>query len=198
VIAGVEPTRPDAPERGPVHRPGLRRRPRAWEADTTRWVVGRPSRGWPVICCHGVTSFLPTGGVRAARRPVPLRRRRSGLMPVARADVAEPLGSNLEGPWLAHARKAPTTPRSCGVRLTCASRPGGPPRRPPAGDGRTGTAGALDFIACCTDAVSRRRWSLPHPRSMRRALGIPPADLDDPSVQRDDGVDHRRGLVVRP
>jgi N-acetylglucosamine-6-phosphate deacetylase len=59
---------------------------------------------------HGVTSFLPTG---VSAPLVDLYRFVDTVrdwMPVAPADGAEPLGSNLEGPWLSHARKGAHDP----------------------------------------------------------------------------------------
>ncbi len=54
---------------------------------------------------HGVTSFLPTG----VTHPLPVLRkfadRVRAWIPVAPADGADPLGFNLEGPFLARARK---------------------------------------------------------------------------------------------
>ena len=54
---------------------------------------------------HGVTSFLPT----AVTAPLPVLARFAeevrGWMPVAPGDGAEPLGFNLEGPFLAPSRK---------------------------------------------------------------------------------------------
>jgi len=59
---------------------------------------------------HGVTSFLPT----AVTAPIPALVRFAdevrGWLPVARADGAEPLGFNLEGPFLAQARKGAHDP----------------------------------------------------------------------------------------
>jgi len=59
---------------------------------------------------HGVTSFLPT----AVTAPIPALVRFAdevrGWLPVARADGAEPLGFNLEGPFLARARKGAHDP----------------------------------------------------------------------------------------
>ena len=60
---------------------------------------------------RGVTSFLPTAVTRAARRA----RRRSptasaSWLPDAPADGAEPLGFNLEGPFLAAARRGAHDP----------------------------------------------------------------------------------------
>ena len=59
---------------------------------------------------HGVTSFLPT----AVSAPLDdLYRFVDDVrdwMPIAPADGAEPLGSNLEGPWLSHARRGAHDP----------------------------------------------------------------------------------------
>ena len=59
---------------------------------------------------HGVTSFLPT----AVTAPIPALVRFAdevrGWLPVARADGAEPLGFNLEGPFLARERKGAHDP----------------------------------------------------------------------------------------
>lgn len=59
---------------------------------------------------HGVTSFLPT----AVTAPLPALVRFAGhvraWLPVARSDGAEPLGFNLEGPFLAPARRGAHDP----------------------------------------------------------------------------------------
>ncbi len=59
---------------------------------------------------HGVTSFLPTGVSAPLDDLYRFVDDVRDWMPVAAADVAEPLGSNLEGPWLAHARKGAHDP----------------------------------------------------------------------------------------
>jgi N-acetylglucosamine-6-phosphate deacetylase len=53
---------------------------------------------------HGVTSFLPTGISAPLDDLYRFLDEVRDWMPVAPVDGAEPLGSNLEGPWLAHAR----------------------------------------------------------------------------------------------
>ena len=59
---------------------------------------------------HGVTSFLPTGVSAPLDDLYRFVDDVRDWMPVAPADGAEPLGSNLEGPWLAHARKGAHDP----------------------------------------------------------------------------------------
>ncbi len=59
---------------------------------------------------HGVTSFLPTGVSAPLDDLYQFVDDVRDWMPVAPADGAEPLGSNLEGPWLAHARKGAHDP----------------------------------------------------------------------------------------
>jgi N-acetylglucosamine-6-phosphate deacetylase len=59
---------------------------------------------------HGVTSFLPTG----VTNPLPILRafadRVRAWMPAAPADGADPLGFNIEGPFLSAARKGAHNP----------------------------------------------------------------------------------------
>ena len=54
---------------------------------------------------HGVTSFLPTGYTAPLPTLVAFAERVRGWIPAAPADGADPLGFNLEGPFLAEARK---------------------------------------------------------------------------------------------
>ena len=59
---------------------------------------------------HGVTSFLPTGVSAPLDDLYRFVDDVRDWMPVAPADGAEPLGSNLEGPWLSAARKGAHDP----------------------------------------------------------------------------------------
>jgi N-acetylglucosamine-6-phosphate deacetylase len=59
---------------------------------------------------HGVTSFVPTAMTAPLDDLYRFVDDVRDWMPVAPADGAEPLGSNLEGPWLAHARKGAHDP----------------------------------------------------------------------------------------
>ena len=59
---------------------------------------------------HGVTSFLPTGVSAPLDDLYRFVDEVRDWMPVAPANGAQPLGSNLEGPWLAHARKGAHDP----------------------------------------------------------------------------------------
>jgi N-acetylglucosamine-6-phosphate deacetylase len=59
---------------------------------------------------HGVTSFLPTGVSAPLDDLYRFLDDVRDWMPVAPTDGAEPLGSNLEGPWLSHARKGAHDP----------------------------------------------------------------------------------------
>ena len=80
-------------------------------AATTRWAVAAALDGMArAPARHGVTSFLPTGVSRTARRPGRFADGVRDWMPVAPADGAEPLGLNLEGPLLAQARKGAHDP----------------------------------------------------------------------------------------
>src|SRR4029078_6051787 len=56
----------------------------------------------------GVTSFLPTAMAAPLDDLYRFVDDVRDWMPVAPADGAEPLGSNLEGPWLAQAAKSAT------------------------------------------------------------------------------------------
>jgi len=59
---------------------------------------------------HGVTSFLPTGVSAPLDDLYRFVDEVRDWMPVAPSDGAEPLGSNLEGPWLSYARKGAHDP----------------------------------------------------------------------------------------
>ena len=147
---------------------------------------------------HGVTSFLPTGGHGAARRPVPLRRRRSATgcrspRPTGRSRS----GSTSKGRCWPHARKRRPRPRApAGRRPTPRSRrPGAARRRPAAGD--------RSHRNCPGRSTSSRWLREPrrggldgplgghHRRGPRRLRGG--RHLDDAPVQRDE-----RGRPSRP
>jgi len=69
------------------------------------------------LLSHGVTSFLPTAPSLPAAELPALADRARAWMPAAPADGAEPLGFNLEGPFLAPARRGahdPSVPRCLG------------------------------------------------------------------------------------
>ncbi len=59
---------------------------------------------------HGVTSFLPTGVSAPLDDLYRFVDEVRDWMPVAPADGSQPLGSNLEGPWLAQAKKGAHDP----------------------------------------------------------------------------------------
>jgi N-acetylglucosamine-6-phosphate deacetylase len=63
------------------------------------------------LLAHGVTSFLPTG----VTSPLPILHewadRVRAWIPAAPANGAEPLGFNLEGPFLSHAKKGAHNPK---------------------------------------------------------------------------------------
>jgi len=59
---------------------------------------------------HGVTSFLPTGYTVPQAGLVAFAESVRRWMPGAPADGADPLGFNLEGPWVAPARKGAHNP----------------------------------------------------------------------------------------
>ena len=72
---------------------------------------GRPRRHGPRACCAaGVTSFLPTAVTAPLDDARRLRRSVRDWLPDAPADGAEPLGFNLEGPFLARARRGAHDP----------------------------------------------------------------------------------------
>jgi N-acetylglucosamine-6-phosphate deacetylase len=60
---------------------------------------------------RGVTSFLPTAASAPLETLTAFTARVRDWRPVARADGAEPLGANLEGPFLSEARKGAHDPR---------------------------------------------------------------------------------------
>ena len=59
---------------------------------------------------HGVTSFLPTAASLPGRRDPAFAERVRDWMPAAPDDGAGPLGFNLEGPFIAPARKGAQNP----------------------------------------------------------------------------------------
>jgi N-acetylglucosamine-6-phosphate deacetylase len=59
---------------------------------------------------HGITAFLPTAVTAPLDGLVGFAERVRGWLPLAPADGAEPLGFNLEGPFLAEARKGAHDP----------------------------------------------------------------------------------------
>ena len=137
---------------------------------------------------RGVTGFLPT----AVTAPLPalatFAETVRAWLPDAPVDGAEPLGFNLEGPFLAEARRGahdPTFLRAPGRRRS--ARPGAAPRRPAPDHGRAGAAGRprADRLA----PRARRRdldgpLGLDRRRGARRLRGRRP--LHDPPVQRDE------------
>jgi len=62
------------------------------------------------LLAHGVTSFLPTAYTKPQADLVMFATSCRAWMPAAPANGAEPLGFNLEGPWVAPARKGAHNP----------------------------------------------------------------------------------------
>ena len=143
---------------------------------------------------HGVTSFLPTGVSAPLDDLYRFVDDVRDWMPVAPPDGAEPLGSNLEGPWLSPARKGAHDPAFLrspadlrladleahldGLRLVTIA-----PELP----------GALDLIAWLhargvATSMGHSASTLEEARAGYAAGGT----LDDPPVQRDE----RRGSSV--
>ena len=90
---------------------------------------------------RGVTSFLPTAVTAPLGELVAFAERVRSWLPNAPADGAEPLGFNLEGPFLAEARRGAHDPATSVSRPTSPPDAGAAHRRPPADDGRARAAG---------------------------------------------------------
>ena len=137
---------------------------------------------------HGVTSFLPTAVTAPLPSLVAFAERVRAWLPGAPADGAEPLGFNLEGPFLADARRGAHDPTHLrapadvpsddleplvdGLRLVTIA-----PELP----------GALDLIPGSASAASRPSMghsaaTVDEARAGYRGRRI----LHDPPVQRDD------------
>ena len=152
---------------------------------------------------------VPADGGHAPLRPSPTSPSASAAwLPDAPADGAEPLGFNLEGPFLADARRGAHDPAHL--------RAPGRRRRTTSSRSSTGSAsltiapelpGALELIGWLRErgvAVSIGHSAADHRRGARRVCGRWP--LHDPPVQRDErrrpsrarsrprGADRRRGL----
>ena len=89
-------------------------------AATTRWAIAAALDGMARrLLRRGVTSFLPTAVTAPLGDLVAFAERVRTWLPDAPADGAEPLGFNLEGPFLAAARRGahdPTPPPGPGRR----------------------------------------------------------------------------------
>ena len=122
---------------------------------------------------QGVTSFLPTApSLPEAELPRFAERVRAWI-PDAPDDGAQPLGFNLEGPFLAPSRKGAhdpavlRTPDELGVRGDRAAA-----RRPAGHDDRAGAAGRPRADrAARRRSASWRRWATRPRRSTRRGPG---------------------------
>ena len=140
---------------------------------------------------QGVTSFLPTAPSLPEPEIPRFAARVREWMPSAPADGAEPLGFNLEGPFIAPARKGAHDPAL--LRTPGEHRPGRPgrlARRAADHDDRPRAAGGLALIA----AAGRPRDRPVH-RPLRGDAGGgagrlsragPAPEDDDAPVQRDD------------
>ena len=75
-------------------------------AATTPWVAPTPCSGMArALAAHGVTSFLPTSVTASFEKLTRFADSVREWMPAAPADGAEPLGFNMEGPFLAEKKK---------------------------------------------------------------------------------------------
>ena len=143
---------------------------------------------------HGVTSFLPTGVSAPLDDLYRFVDEVRDWMPVAPADGSQPLGSNLEGPWLSDAKRARTTRALLRAPADLRLRgPGSPPRRPAAGDGRAGDSRGARAHRL---AARPRRRDVDGPlggdRSRRPAPATRPAAPRRPTCSTAmSGVDHR-------
>ena len=80
-------------------------------AATTRWAIAAALDGMArPLLRRGVTSFLPTAVTAPLDELAAFAERVRGWLPDAPADGAEPLGFNLEGPFLAAARRGAHDP----------------------------------------------------------------------------------------
>ena len=164
-------------------------------AATTRWAARDALDGMARhLLRHGVTSFLPTAVTAPLAEPWSrFAERVRAWLPVAPADGAEPLGFNLEGPFLAAGtarRPRPRPPARPGRRRRAGDlEPLA--RRPPPDHDRAGAARrARPRSAGCASGAWRCRWAT-RPRRLdeARAGYRGRRHVDDPPVQRDE----RRG-----
>ena len=138
---------------------------------------------------RGVTSFLPTAVTAPLAALVDFAGSVRDWSPDAPDDGAEPLGFNLEGPFLARARRGAHDPAYLQVPAEVPRRDArAAPRRTPAGDDRTGAAGRHG-----SHRLARGPWrgdlDRPFARDPRAGAGRLRGGrpLHDPPVQRDDG-----------
>ena len=130
-IVAVELDEGSGADDAPLSRAGVRRRPRPRLAvATTRWATPPLSTGWPAhLLRRGVTAFLPTAVTAPLPSLVGFAERVRAWLPGAPADGAEPLGFNLEGPFLADARRGAHDPTHLRAPADVAARRAGAARR---------------------------------------------------------------------
>ena len=106
-IRSIEPRPDDAPAAaGPIYAPGfIDVHVHGWGGFPATGDAAALSGMARALLRQGVTSFLPTAPSLAADELPRFATRVRDWMPGAPADGAEPLGFNLEGPFLARARK---------------------------------------------------------------------------------------------
>ena len=144
----------------------------------------RPRRDGPPPAAARGDRVPADGRDRAAAGPRHVRRDASAAwLPGAPADGAEPLGFNLEGPFLAEARRGAHDPaflRAPGRRRP--ARPRAAPRRAAPDHDRAGAAGRPRAHRLApASAASRRRWATRPRPSTRRAPAMRPAAAPRPT-----------------
>lgn len=108
-IAAIEPD--DAEAGGPIVAPGfIDLHVHGWGGHDATGDAAELSGMARALLRHGVTSFLPTAPSLAAAELPRFADRVRAWMPDAPDDGAQPLGFNLEGPFLAPARKGAHDP----------------------------------------------------------------------------------------
>ena len=108
-IAAIEPD--DAEAGGPIVAPGfIDLHVHGWGGHDATGDAAALSGMARALLRHGVTSFLPTAPSLAVAELPRFAERVRAWMPDAPEDGAQPLGFNLEGPFLAPARKGAHDP----------------------------------------------------------------------------------------
>jgi N-acetylglucosamine-6-phosphate deacetylase len=110
-ITSVEEGAPDRGPQGPYVAPGfIDLHVHGWGGHDAMGSARELDGMARALLRHGVTSFLPTAVTASLPTLATFASTVAGWMPAAPHDGAEPLGSNLEGPFLADARRGVHNP----------------------------------------------------------------------------------------